>query len=382
LEQKQLKLESQKLLLNNEKSNDIFMEWDVLLLKNDVNLNGYYFTEGFIDEIVDNQDKYIGIPITVDMSKLQDKNFLELGHNYSHINNKFYTDQIGSYVGFEKVYDETGIAQLIGHARVSKRNTDLVSLLMELYNSESGINLSVEVLAQEYHVNENNWLVIDKNPTNYLIADCIVSFPAEPNSKVLKLVSEILSKENNILDSQVVINSNKEGGKLNMENNLDVNKVIEDNTTLTLENEQMKSQLEELKTQVETLTSEKSTLEVSLNESNETVVSLGKEKESLVAQVTELSTFKSEVIEKENTAKIDAIISEVKSELTEEEMTLVAEVAEGKDPEKVQFKVNELCAKKYKESLKLVNSKTEEVSFFALSNQKDLGSDELSKFNM
>jgi hypothetical protein len=67
--------------------------------------------------------------------------------------------------------------------------------------------------------------------------------------------------------------------------------------------------------------------------------------------------------------------------LSEEELTILNEVAESKDPEKVQFKVNELCAKKYKETLKLNNSKQED-NFFALSNQKDLGSDELSKFNM
>lgn len=456
MEQKNIILNSSKTILCNETSNDIFMELDILLMRATPNLNNYHFTEDFIDEIVNNHDKYSGLPIVADTNKLLSKDYLNLGHNMSPVTGKFYSEQIGSYVTFSKLTGEDGIAELHGQARISKRNSDLIQVLMEMYQTV-GLSFSVEVATSDYTIDSNNTLIIGASSSNYLFSDALVSFPACPESQALKLVAElnkslkggetlkkdilselahddIRSQLNDLLnpnrDSEgwrvydywivkvfnnyvVVADENKagvhykfeysvsednivtlgeksnvtiqfvsineEGGTVNMD--INVNEIIAKNETLVLENEAFKTQLDELKTQIETLTSEKSTLEVSLNESNATVVSLGKEKETLTAQVEELSTFKSEVVEKENTTKIEAIISEVKNELSEEEMTLVNEVAESKDPEKVQFKVNELCAKKYKETLKLNNSRQEE-NFFALNNQKDLGSDELSKFNM
>lgn len=456
MEQKNIVLNSSKTVLCNETSNDIFMELDILLMRATPNLNNYHFTEDFIDEIVNNHGKYSGLPIVADTNKLLSKDYLNLGHNMSPITGKFYSEQIGSYQSFSKELGEDGVAELHGTARISKRNSDLIQVLMEMYQTV-GLSFSVEVAASDYTIDSNNTLIIGASSNNFLFSDALVSFPACPESQALKLVAElnrslkggetlkkdilselahddIRSQLNNLLNpnydaegwrvydywivkvfndyvvvadehksgvhykfeysvseenivtlgdkSNVTIqfvSINEEGGIVNME--INVNEIVAKNETLVLENEAFKAQLEELNSKIETLTSEKSTLEVSLNESNATVVSLGKEKETLTSQVEELATFKSEVIEKENTSKIEAIISEVKNELSEEELTLVNEVAEGKDPEKVQFKVNELCAKKYKETLKLNNSKNEE-SFFALNNQKDLGSDELAKFNM
>jgi hypothetical protein len=456
MEQKNIILNSSKTILCNETSNDIFMELDILLMRATPNLNNYHFTEDFIDEIVNNPNKYSGLPIVADTNKLLSKDYLNLGHNMSPITGKFYSEQIGSYVTFSKKNGEDGIAELHGLARISKRNSDLIQVLMEMYETV-GLNFSVEVAASDYTIDSNNTLIIGASSENFLFSDALVSFPACPESQALKLVAElnkslkggetlkkdvlselahddIRSQLNDLLNpnydvegwrnydywivkvfnnyvvvadehksgvhykfeysvsednivtlgekSNVTIqfvSINEKGGTVNME--INVNEIVAKSETLVLENEQLKSQLEELNSKIETLTSEKSTLEVSLNESNATVVSLGKEKETLTAQVEELSTFKAEVTDKENTTKIEAIISEVKNELSEEELTILNEVAESKDPEKVQFKVNELCAKKYKETLKLNNSKQED-NFFALSNQKDLGSDELSKFNM
>jgi hypothetical protein len=458
MEQKNLVLNSTKTLLNEEKSNDLFMELEIILLRAEPNLNGYLFNESFIDEVVNNQAKYQALPIVADTSKLLSKDYLNLGHNMSPITGKFYSEQIGSYVSFSKVIAEDGVAELHGIARISKRNSDLIQVLMEMYQTV-GLSFSVEVAASDYSIDSNNVLTIGASPDNYLFSDALVSFPACPESQALKLVAElnnslkggetlgkkdilselshsdIRSQLNDLInprkdsdgyreydywivsvfnDYVIVSDEHKsgvyhkfsysisendevtlgeksnvtiqfvslnEGGNNAMEN-FDANKVIEENKSLTLANEDFKKQVADLEAQVTALTSEKSDLEVKLNESNETVVSLGKEKETLVSQVEELSTFKSEVVEKENTAKIDAIISEVKAELSEEEMKIISEVAESKDPEKVQFKVNELCAKKYKETLKLNNSKNEDDNFFALNNQKDLDVDSLSKFNM
>ncbi len=459
MDQKNIILNSSKTILCEETSNDIFMELDILLMRAEPNLNNYYFTEDFIDEIVNNKEKYAGLPIVADTSKLLSKDYLNLGHNMSPITGKFYSEQIGSYLTFSKEYGEDGIAELHGSARISKRNSDLIEVLMEMHSSV-GLSFSVEVAASEYSIDSNNTLIIGASEHNYLFSDALVSFPACPESQALKLVAElnkslkggetlgkkdvlaelshsdIRSQLNNLLnpshdsegwrvydywivsvyDNYVVVSDehkqgvhykfeysvendevklgeksqvtiqfisiNAKGGNANMENvNIDVNELVKEKEALVLQNEELKGQVATLTSEKETLTSEKSELEVKLNESNETVVSLGKEKETLTAQVEELTTFKNEVVDKENTSKIEALINEVKPELTEDELKLVNEVAEGKDPEKVQFKINELCAKKYKETIKLNNSRNED-NFFAVSSQKDLGSDELSKFNM
>ncbi|MCY9594039.1 hypothetical protein PC41400_08030 [Paenibacillus chitinolyticus] len=335
--QKQLVLNSLKTVLSEENSNPLFLEMDILLMRNAVNLNNYYFTESFIDEIVQNQNKYNGLPLVVDLERLLENDYDGLGHQYSEFLNKFFTQQIGNYVSFEKKYDENGIAELHGTARISKRNEDLVKVINELYVT-SGLNFSVEVIAQEYRVDENNWLIIDAHPGNLLVSDCLVSVPAEPSSKALKLVAQLTK-----------------GGK-------------------------EKVSLEEMKIEKEKLEAQVATLTAQLNEANQAVTTLGKEKEMLTAQVDDLSKYKNDTLEKAEVDKINALIAEVKESLSEQELTLVNEVAEAKEFTKVQFKVNEICAQKYKESIRLNNSTG--GSFFSVTKQKDLGNDELTKFNM
>ncbi|NBI28606.1 hypothetical protein [Chengkuizengella marina] len=383
MKNKRLLFNSTKTILNESNSNDLFMELDILLLKNSPNLNGYFFQEDFIDEIVENQKKYVGLPIVVDAEKLMSEDFLNLKHNYSKIVKKFYSEQIGSYVSFEKKYDSNNIAELHGKARVSKRNEDLVTMLMELYQSPIGLNLSVEAFVSDYTIDENNHLIVGASPNNHLMSDCIVSFPAEPESTVLKLASELndslkggdkLSNKTDILSDDKTKNNNKEG-VYNMENqNIDINKVIEENKSLLIESENLKQQ-------VETLTSEKDEVSVKLNEANETIVQLGKEKDTLTAEVKELNKFKDNVVEKENKGKIETLINEVKVSLSEDELSKINQVATEKEPEKVKALINEIMAAKYKERIILNNNKNKE-NYFSVDDQKDLGGDQLTQFNM
>lgn len=198
MEEKRLLMNSQKTLLNETESNDLFMTLDILLLKATPNLNKYWFQESFIDEIVANQGKYIGLPLVCDTEKLMSSDVFNLGHNYSPIIQKFYSEQIGSYTSFEKKFDENGIAELHGTARISKRNPDLIDVLLSVYNS-IGLSFSVEVFAQEYSIDQDNNLIIPSGKNNLLMSDALVSFPACPESQALRLVAEInntLSKGN------------------------------------------------------------------------------------------------------------------------------------------------------------------------------------------
>lgn len=473
MKKKNLKIQLLNGILDDKKSDDLFMYTEFPIVKDEPNLNQYHFTETFIDSVVDNEDKYIGSPLVVDTNSLLSSDFENLGHKYSKFTGTFATSEIGSFYKFEKRFDENGIAELIGYAKISKRNYDLCEAIVELFNSDIGLNISVEVVASEYKV-DGNTLIIGASDKNFMSGVAIVSFPANPLSKVLTLVAQYLDKGNDNMKnedkknifaelnhddircqlSKLVNNEkdeygytkwnywisavyndyvvycdyktsgvyfkigyivasdnvvsltgvpekveisytilNNEGG--NKMENVDINKIIDDNKALLLENENLKKLVEVLNTEKETLISEKATIEsvketlvsekseieVKLNEANEVVVSLGKEKETLTAQIETFTAEQNERVEKETVAKIDTLISEVKDELSEEEMTLVNEVAESKDVSKVEFKINEVLASKYKTELKLTNSKNE--NFFVVAPTKTVGNaDDLSKFNM
>lgn len=422
MEQKRLLFNSSKTFLNEADSNDLFMELDILLLKNSANYNGYHFQEDFIDEIVANHDKYNGLPIVVDTEKLMSKDFFNLGHNYSPILDKFYSEQIGSYVSFSKQLDEKGIAELHGKARISKRNLDLIQVLMELYSSPIGLNFSVEVFASDYSI-ENNNLIIGASPDNLLMSDCLVSFPAEPDSKALKLVaqlneslkgskqmkdnrkdilselshSDIRSQLNNLLNPNydvdgyraydywissvysdyVIVSDEKQAGvyfkyTYTIDNDLIT---LGDKTQVSVQFVSLNSEggTGKMKTAEE--------LQTELDKANATIVSLGQERDGLAENNKALAQFQKEVTEKQSKDAIDVIINEIKENLTEDELKVLNELAGELNVDKVKFKVNEICASKYKETVKLTNGKNS-FDFFAVAPQKDLSGDDLSKFNM
>ncbi|MFE4571301.1 hypothetical protein [Paenibacillus chitinolyticus] len=450
MDMKKILCRSERVLINEQSPNKVFLELDILLCRAQPNLNNYLFEESFIDEIVNNQKDYVGLPLVCDTEKLMNGDFMGLGHNYSPTSGLFFTEQIGSYYQFTKMYGEDGIAELHGTARISKRNSNLIDVLLTMYNSV-GLSFSVEVVASHYSINDNI-LIIPSHPDNKLTADALVGFPACPDSQALRLVAELnnaikkdkgVSKvksviselshgdirsqlseavnptfdangyrnyeywivavysdyfivsdekksgvyykysykvENDVVSlgekSQVTIKFtalNSEG--VNMENiNVDVNELVKKNESLVLENEKLKNENQKM-------IAEKATIESQLNETNAAVVELGKEKEVLSAQVQELSEFKKDVVVKKAQSKIETMISEVKSDLSEEELRIVNEVAATHEVDKVQYKINEIIAEKYKEKLKLQSSYNN-GQYFSVTQQKDLGADELSRFNM
>lgn len=460
---KNIKIKLLNGLLDSQKSDDLFMYLEFPIIKDKLNLNQYHFTESFIDSIIENEEKYIGTPLAVDKGSLMNYDFESLGHKYSKMLGVFATEEIGSFYKFEKRLDKDGVAELIGYAKISKRNYDLCEAIIELYSSEIGLNISVEVIAKKYQVVEDT-LIIEADESNYMSGTAIVSFPANPSSKVLTLVAQYLDKgsedvkknifselnfddircqlsnliniekdENGYTKWNYWISSvypdyviycdyktsgvyykttyavssdnvvsltgtpekveisytilNNEGGKSEMAE-VDVNKILEDNKALLLENENLKKDAETIKVEKDTLISEKTTLisekaeiEVKLNEANETVVSLGKEKDGLFTQVETFTAEKNERVEKETVAQIEALVSEVKNDLSEDEIKSINEVVETKDVLKVKSFINEILASKYKTEVKLTNST--EGNFFVVVPSKSVGeSDDLSKFNM
>lgn len=85
------------------------------------NLNGVRVTAAFLDEIIANEDKYVGIPLYADARNLAMGNYEHLGHLYDAKTGEFHSTQIGSFYKYEKIQTAEGFA-LVGYARIMKRN--------------------------------------------------------------------------------------------------------------------------------------------------------------------------------------------------------------------------------------------------------------------
>ena len=155
----------------------------------DAYLNGVRCTEAFLDEIVANQDKYIGLPLCADISKLEEGKFTELGHMYDPETDTFATSVIGSFFKFEKEETATGYA-LAGYARVLKRNKAVCSAIGQLF-AEGSLKFSFEICCGAYTEKEDGTVEIDRDEKNYLEGMCVVSFPACPEAVAKMLVAEI-----------------------------------------------------------------------------------------------------------------------------------------------------------------------------------------------
>lgn len=169
-----------------EESNDIYMSIQMVFLTSETNLNYVKFTPEFINQVVAQKEKYIGIPLVVDLGQLMESNYKSLGHKF--YDGKFHTTAIGSFVDFS-VRDNNGVTELLASARVWKRFPEVCSALNELYFSDAGLQFSYEILVSKYN-SINNVKVIDVDGGN-LIGSCVVSFPAVPASRCELLVAEL-----------------------------------------------------------------------------------------------------------------------------------------------------------------------------------------------
>ena len=172
-----------------EKSNDIFLFVTMRLLSTRVNRNKDAVTEEFIDEIIDNQETYNGLPVYVDTARLLAGDYDSLGHMYNRMTGKFKTTQVGSLCHFEKVEDEYGTS-LIAEARFPKRETAICDGIMDLYEN-GALNFSFEISYMPDAVRkEDGVLYIQADEHNVLTGLAIVSVPAYEEAVALSLVAE------------------------------------------------------------------------------------------------------------------------------------------------------------------------------------------------
>lgn len=182
-------------ILELQNSNDIYMTMNIVILSEDVNFNNAQFELDFIDGVVENKEKYIGLPFLVNREKLENGDVDRLTHELDSETGELKTDQIGSFVDFWK--DEVdGADCLLGSIRIFKRFYETCSVIVDLVENDS-LETSCEVLVNEYsEVSDDGVRKIHYNAgKNALIGSAIVTNGAEKRAKPTLLIAEAYEKD-------------------------------------------------------------------------------------------------------------------------------------------------------------------------------------------
>ena len=175
-------------------SSKIFLSVEMVMFTSDIpNLNGVECTEAFLDEICENQDKYLALPLCADITNLEQGNYDELGHCYDPEAGICTAPIIGSYVSFRKDVLDNGHTALLGTARVPKTRLPKTCAAMSELFVNNNLNFSFEVTAGDLAQKEDGTIVIDRSDDNFMDGMCVVSFPACEDAAAQKLVAEINS---------------------------------------------------------------------------------------------------------------------------------------------------------------------------------------------
>lgn len=152
------------------------------------NLNGVRVTPAFLDEIVEHQEKYVGLPLCADVKNLASGDYQHLGHLYDARTGEFHSAQIGSFYRYEKEETADGAA-LIGYARIMKRNKAVCRAISELF-ADGKLKFSFEISCGSYRELEDGTIEIDASEDNFLEGAAVVTFPACESAVALDLVAE------------------------------------------------------------------------------------------------------------------------------------------------------------------------------------------------
>lgn len=176
-------------VISEIQQSDVFMSVKARICEApQANLNGARVTEAFIDEIVSNEARYVGLPLYADKKALISGSYTRLGHLYDERTGEFHSTQIGSFYKFEKQTTQEGCA-LIGYARIPKRNKKLSKAISELF-ADGALKFSFELSVGEYEELDDNTILIDASENNYLEGTAIVTHPACEEAVALELVAQ------------------------------------------------------------------------------------------------------------------------------------------------------------------------------------------------
>lgn len=176
-------------VISEIEQSDLFMTVKTRILETPkANLNGARVTEAFVDDLIANKARYIGLPLYADKKALINGNYDRLGHLYDSKTGEFHSTQIGSFYEFEKE-DFKGGSYLVGYARIPKRDKDLSKAIAELF-ADGKLKFSYEIACCEYKELADGTFEIDAGENNYLEGTAIVTFPACEDAVALEFVAQ------------------------------------------------------------------------------------------------------------------------------------------------------------------------------------------------
>ena len=176
-------------VISEIEQSDVFMTVRARILETPkANLNGCRVTEAFIDDIISNKERYVGLPLYADKKALTSGKYNRLGHLYDSKTGEFHSAQIGSFYDFEKE-DFEGGSYLVGYARIPKRDKALSKAIAELF-AEGRLKFSFEIACGDYTELDDGTIEIDASENNYLEGTAIVTFPACEDAVALEFVAQ------------------------------------------------------------------------------------------------------------------------------------------------------------------------------------------------
>ena len=176
-------------VISEIQQSDVFMTVKARICEApEANLNGARVTEAFIDEIVGNEKRYVGLPLYADIKALTNGSYNRLGHLYDVKTGEFHSTQIGSFYKFEKQKNGEK-SYLVGFARIPKRNRKLSKAISELF-ADGALKFSFELSVGEYEELDDDTILIDASENNYLEGTAIVTYPACEDAVALQLVAQ------------------------------------------------------------------------------------------------------------------------------------------------------------------------------------------------
>ena len=176
-------------VISELQQSDLFMTVKARILETPkANLNGAAVTPAFVDDIIANEERYVGLPLYADIRALKDGRYNRLGHLYNSKTGEFHSTQIGSFYQFEKEEFDGG-AYLIGYARIPKRDKKISKAIAELF-ADGALKFSFEIACSDYQELDDGTFLIDVSENNYLEGTAIVTFPACEDAVALEFVAQ------------------------------------------------------------------------------------------------------------------------------------------------------------------------------------------------
>lgn len=176
-------------VISEIQQSDLFMTVKTRILETPkANLNGCRVTEAFVDEIISDEERYVGLPLYADVRALRSGKYNRLGHLYDSRTGEFHSTQIGSFYQFEKEEFNDG-SYLVGYARIPKRDASIRKAVSELF-ADGNLKFSFEISCGEYTELDDGTIEIDASENNFLEGTAIVTFPACEDAVALQFVAQ------------------------------------------------------------------------------------------------------------------------------------------------------------------------------------------------